>query len=76
MFPLTDSATTWEKSSPDFRFAAAVAGYGMLLRDSSNRGQATWQSVTEWAREGLGSDVGGRRAEFLGLIEKAKAVSP
>jgi hypothetical protein len=76
VFPLTDPGTSWEKSSPDFRFAAAVAGYGMLLRDSSYRGQTTWESVAEWAREGLAPDVGGRRAEFLGLIEKAKALSP
>jgi secreted protein with Ig-like and vWFA domain len=73
-FPLTDGGTTWEKSSPDFRFAAAVAGYGMLLRDSTYRGEATWHSAAEWAREGLGRDKSGYRAEFLGLLEKAKAL--
>ena len=74
-FPLTDPGTTWEKSSPDFRFAAAVAGYGMLLRDSNYRGQATWQSVAEWAHEGLGPDASGYRTEFLSLLEKAKALT-
>jgi hypothetical protein len=75
-FPFTDPGTTWEQSSPDFRFAAAVAGYGLLLRESNYRGQATWQSVAEWARQGLGADVNGSRAEFLGLVEKAQAVAP
>ncbi len=41
---------------PTSVFAAAVAGYGMLLRHSDYSGQVTWSSVAEWAHEGLGSD--------------------
>ena len=74
-FPLTDSGAGWERSSRDLRFAASVAGYGMLLRDSPHKGQATWSAVAEWAQEGLGADANGYRAEFLALIEKAKAVT-
>ncbi len=74
-FPLTDSGAPWEQSSRDFRFAAAVAGYGMLLRDSPHKGQATWSGVAEWAQEGLGTDASGYRAEFLTLLEKAKALT-
>jgi len=73
-FPLTDPGTTWEKSSPDFHFAAAVASYGMLLRDSKYLGEATWQSVAEWAREGLGADKHGYRTEFLSLLDRARAM--
>jgi hypothetical protein len=73
-FPLTDRGETWAKSSVDFRFAAAVAGYGMLLRDSSHLGDVTWDSVTKWAEEGVGPDASGYRKEFLGLIEKARAL--
>ncbi|EDY16670.1 von Willebrand factor type A [Chthoniobacter flavus Ellin428] len=73
-FPLTDPGTTWEKSSPDFHFAAAVASYGMLLRDSKYLGEATWQSVVEWAREGLGADKHGYRTEFLSLLDRARAM--
>jgi len=74
-FPLTDRGTPWEQSSGDFRFAAAVAGYGMLLRDSPNKGDTTWSAVAEWAVEGKGKDTSGYRTEFLSLIEKARAVS-
>jgi Ca-activated chloride channel family protein len=74
-FPLTDGDVTWEKSSPDFRFAAAVAGYGMLLHDSTHRGQTTWDSVAEWASEGLGTDKSGYREEFLNLVKKAKVLA-
>lgn len=73
-FPLTDHGTEWDKSSSDFRFAAAVAGYGMLLRDSGYRGQTTWESVAAWAHEGLGTDKSGYRDEFLGLVKKAQAL--
>ena len=73
-FPLTDAGATWEKSSRDFRFAAAVAGYGMLLRDSPHKGAATWDSVRELAVEGKGEDATGYRAEFISLLEKARSL--
>ncbi len=73
-FPLTDSGATLEKSSRDFRFAAAVAGYGMLLRNSPHKGSATWDSVRELAVEGQGEDRTGYRAEFITLLEKARAL--
>ena len=73
-FPLTDSGAAWEKSSRDFRFAAAVAGYGMLLRDSPHKGSATWDSIRELAVEGKGGDAAGYRAEFISLLEKARGL--
>ncbi len=73
-FPLTDTGATWEKSTRDFRFAAAVAGYGMLLRDSPHKGDATWSAIHELAVEGKGEDTTGYRAEFISLLEKAKSL--
>jgi hypothetical protein len=73
-FPLTDSGATWEKSSRDFRWAASVASFGMLLRDSPHKGSANWSLVEELASEGKGEDRDGYRAEFVGLVEKAKAL--
>ncbi len=73
-FPLTDTGATLEKSSRDFRFAAAVASYGMLLRDSSHKGSATWDSAHELALEGKGEDRNGYRAEFISLLEKAQSL--
>jgi Ca-activated chloride channel family protein len=57
--------------SPDFMFAAAVASFGMILRDSPHSGQTDWDRVLAWAREGLGADEGGYRAGFIELIERA-----
>ena len=73
-FPLTDTGATWEKSSRDFRWAAAVASFGMLMRESPHKGTASWNSTLELALEGKGEDRSGYRAEFLGLLEKARDV--
>jgi Ca-activated chloride channel family protein len=74
-FPLVDSGAGWEKSSRDFRFGAAVASFGMLLRDSPHKGSSTWNSTLELAAEGKGEDASGYRSEFIGLVEKAQALS-
>ncbi len=55
----------------DFAFAAAVAEFGMLLRDSEFKGDANWGNVRELARRGMGEDVNGLRAEFLSLAGRA-----
>lgn len=56
--------------SADMRFAAAVAAWGMLLRDAPHRGTASPAMVRALAREGMGEDRGGYRREFLGLVER------
>ena len=58
--------------SDDFRFAASVATFGMLLRDSEYKGTATFDAVREWASGALGNDRNGLRSEFLGLVGKAR----
>ena len=57
--------------SERLRFAAAVAGFGLLLRESEYRGQASWPMVLELARAAKGRDLEGYRAEFLSLAERA-----
>ncbi len=60
----------------DFRFAAAVAEFGMLLRQSEFRGTASWEQVATLARQGLGADEGGYRAEFVRLVGVARSLAP
>jgi Ca-activated chloride channel family protein len=71
-FPLTDHGAAFAEASMDFKFAAAVAGFGMILRDSPGRGSATLAEVEQWAGQGLGTDAGGYRAEFIGLLHQAE----
>ncbi len=62
------------QASDNLRFAAAVAAFGMLLRGSEHKGNATLELVRELAQRALGRDPNGYRAEFLELVEKAKGV--
>jgi hypothetical protein len=71
-FPLMDHGAAFAEASMDFKFAAAVAGFGMILRDSPDKGSATLAEVEQWAGQGLGSDAGGYRAEFVGLVHQAE----
>jgi Ca-activated chloride channel family protein len=73
-FPLTDTSTKWEQSSRDFRWAAAVAGFGMMLRESPHKGALSWSLVEELAAEGRAEQQSAERAEFVSLVEKARAL--
>lgn len=73
-FPLVDGGASFDEASADFKLAAAVAGFGMILRDSPHKGTATFATVTDWARAGIEDDAGGYRSEFLGLVGKAGQV--
>lgn len=55
--------------SADFRFAAAVAQFGMLLRDSEHRGRSSVDGVLSLARGALGNDRGGYRAGFVRMVQ-------
>ncbi|MDH7511935.1 MAG: von Willebrand factor type A domain-containing protein [Clostridiales bacterium] len=64
-----DKGTAWAEASEDFKFSAAVAGFGMLLRDSEFKGHSSFADILELARAGRGSDRYGYRAEFIRLVE-------
>jgi Ca-activated chloride channel family protein len=68
--PLVDAGAGYAQASPDFRFAAAVASFGMILRDSPHRGNATLAGVIELAGGALGDDREGHRAAFLDLVRR------
>ncbi|MBI2194758.1 MAG: VWA domain-containing protein [Planctomycetes bacterium] len=74
-FPVTDGGLSYLQASGDFKFAASVAAFGMILRDSPHKGTSTLDAVLELADEGKGSDREGYRAEFIELVKKAKAIS-
>lgn len=59
-------------TSNDFRFAAAVAGFGMLLQDSDLRGELDYDQVLTLAKNAKGTDDEGYRAEFIRLVEMSR----
>ena len=58
--------------SDAFRFASAVAEFGLLLRYSPYKGDASYERAYQRAREALGDDEDGRRRELLSLIRAAE----
>ena len=60
--------------TPNLGFASAVAEFGMLLRKSEFKGQATWSTAQELGRRFRGEDPDGYRAELVRLIELASAL--
>jgi len=67
--------TRLAETDDDFRFAAAVAGFGQLLRDGRYMEEFDYADVIELARDARGSDGPGHRAEFISLVELAGTLS-
>ncbi len=63
------------KMPVDFRWAAAIAGFGMMLRDSPHRANLTWKQVESLAEGALGADTEGYRKQALEMIKTASRMS-
>jgi len=61
-------------TSENFRFSAAVAEFGMLLRNSEFKGAASYEGVRELAKSALGEDEQGYRGEMVRLVEIAEGL--
>jgi secreted protein with Ig-like and vWFA domain len=72
--PVKDVDRDLTRASVDFKFAASVAGYGMLLRQSPHAGTLNWEKVLRLAEQGQGNDVDGYRAEFIDLARRAQTL--
>jgi Ca-activated chloride channel family protein len=70
--PLIDRGTAFARATTDFRFAAGVAEFGMILRNSPYKGSARMDSVLDIVGASQGADRNGYRKEFISLVEKAK----
>lgn len=64
-----------DHTSTDFRFAAAVAMFGQLIRNSEYKGDATYDKVIALAKNAYGEDEQGYRREFVRLVETAKGLN-
>src|SRR5690606_36227356 len=73
--PVEDNNLATNKTSDDYRFSAAVAAFGMVLRDSEFKGSSTYASALRLANESKGADEEGYRAEFINLIKASQLIS-
>ncbi|MFC2137197.1 von Willebrand factor type A domain-containing protein [Bacteroidota bacterium] len=71
---IMDNRNTIEESSDNFRFSAAVAEFGMLLRDSEYLKDCSFDDMIQLAQHSKGKDEEGYRGEFIRLIKTAKVL--
>lgn len=72
---LLDRGNSIENASENLKFAAAVAQFGLILRDSRFKGSANFGSILNLAQSSLGNDLKSYRNEFIELIGQAKRLS-
>jgi len=73
--PAIDRGTALRDASANYRFSAAVAEFGMLLRSSKHAGAGSYSQVLDLARGARGADLEGYRGEFIELVTKAKGLA-
>ena len=73
--PVLDQSVPIAKTSENFRFAASVAQFGLLLRNSEFKSAASFDNVLNLARKAKNHDEEGYRAEFVRLVESARLLS-
>ena len=74
-FAVKDSGQRFGAASKEFQFAASVASFGMLLKNSRHKGNATYASVLETAIAARGADRRGLRNEFLQMVTAAQGLA-
>jgi Ca-activated chloride channel family protein len=74
VYPVVDEGLDFSRASSDLKFAAGVASFAMLLRDSRYKGTLTFDGVLEIAGQTLNDDPSGYRKEFVDLVRKARDI--
>ena len=74
-FPVKDNDQAFTRATRDFQFAAAVASFGLLLRDSKFKGNSNYAAVIETVSASMGDDKEGQRNEFLQMVTAARALA-
>jgi Ca-activated chloride channel family protein len=73
---LADAGNKLPSASENFKFASAVAEFGMLLRASKYKADANYTDVLQLARSAIGTDLQGYRTDFIKMVETARTLSP
>ncbi len=74
-YPVKGKPVPIDQASTNFRFASAVASFGMLLRNSEYKGDASYSFAKYLAEAAIGKDKEGYRKDFVQLIDMASAIS-
>lgn len=71
---ISSEAISVNDMSADLKFMAAVAEFGMILKNSSYGGNSTIDKAISLGMDGVGKDEKGYRREFIGLMEQYKEI--
>jgi len=75
VYPLIDENISLAKTSDNFRWSAAVASVGMLLRESEYAQDFSFQEAIQLAQSARGIDVNGYRIEFINMIKSCSVLA-
>lgn len=70
--PISNHSSTLSQASEDFKFASAVAWFGLKLRDSEFIQNKETKAISDFAKQAVGNDLEGYKAEFIRLVELVK----
>jgi Ca-activated chloride channel family protein len=73
--PVIDTHLPLDRTSDNFRFSAAVAEFGLLLRKSAYQQQSSYNQVIGLANSAKGKDINGYRTEFIQLVQAATSLA-
>lgn len=71
----SEDAVSFEDATPDFQLAAAVTGFGQLLRNSRYKGDVNFEWVISTTQNAISNDASGYRNSFLEMVRQAEAIS-
>jgi len=61
-----------DNTSKNFRFSAAIAEFGLILRNSKYKEDASLEQVISMAKDARGEDEEGYRSEFIKMVKSAR----
>ena len=73
--PLRDNEVQLSRTSEDFRWSAAVAAFGMLLRDSEYVKGFSYAQAHQMALSSRGEDKDGYRSEFINMVKSMEVLA-
>jgi len=73
--PLKGKVVVIDEATDNFRFATAVASFGMLLRNSEYKGDVNYHFIKTLAERSMRFDIEGYRKEFIQLVDAASEIS-
>ena len=69
---IQNKSVSLDKASADLKFSAAVAWFGLKLRDSKLIADKSSEDIANLARQGMSNDREGYKAEFVRLVETSE----